>query len=166
MYHRVDYDKIIMIIKLALWGFIAILFLLVYLRYRLRKKRLERFREEQRLRNEARERALEDRQRKKDIHNQFVAEQRRLMTDKLRYEILKRDGFRCQICGATQKDGVRLHVDHIYPVSKGGRTEPDNLRTLCERCNMGKGDSIEQPHSEGSDDFEPPTFAIGYRINK
>lgn len=75
----------------------------------------------------------------------FVAEQRRLMTDALRYEILSRDGFRCQICGATAQDGYKLHVDHIIPVSKGGRTEPDNLRTLCERCNMGKGDKIETP---------------------
>ena len=30
------------------------------------------------------------------------------------------------------------------PVSKGGRTEPGNLRTLCERCNMGKSDKIER----------------------
>ena len=64
--------------------------------------------------------------------------ERAKMTDSLRYDILKRDGFRCQICGSTQKDGVKLHVDHIYPVSKGGRTVPENLQTLCERCNMGK----------------------------
>ena len=64
--------------------------------------------------------------------------QRDLMTDSLRYDILKRDGFRCVICGATAQDGVKLHVDHILPVSKGGKTEPSNLRTLCDRCNMGK----------------------------
>lgn len=64
--------------------------------------------------------------------------ERELMTDNLRYNILKRDGFKCQICGFGQKDGVKLHVDHIIPVSKGGRTVPSNLRTLCEACNMGK----------------------------
>lgn len=71
------------------------------------------------------------------------AYQRSIMTDSLRYDILRRDGFRCQLCGATAKDGVKLHVDHIIPVSKGGKTEPSNLRTLCERCNLGKRDKIE-----------------------
>ncbi len=65
------------------------------------------------------------------------------MTDKLRYTILKRDGFRCQICGRTQEDGIKLHVDHIIPVSKGGQTIPNNLRTLCNTCNWGKGDEME-----------------------
>lgn len=69
--------------------------------------------------------------------------ERALMTDKLRYSILKRDGFRCQICGRTAQDGVKLHVDHIIPVSKGGRTIPSNLRTLCEDCNLGKSDELE-----------------------
>lgn len=64
------------------------------------------------------------------------------MTDKLRYSILKRDGFKCKICGRTANDGVKLHVDHIIPVSKGGETTPDNLQTLCETCNWGKSDEI------------------------
>lgn len=64
--------------------------------------------------------------------------ERSLMTPSLRYDILKRDGFRCTICGRSQDDGVKLHVDHIKPVSKGGKTEPNNLRTLCEDCNQGK----------------------------
>lgn len=65
------------------------------------------------------------------------------MTPKLRYSILKRDGFRCQICGRTADDGIKLHVDHILPVSKGGETVPNNLRTLCDTCNLGKSDEIE-----------------------
>ncbi len=72
------------------------------------------------------------------IINNSIKHERSLMTDSLRYDILKRDNFRCQICGATQEDGVKLHVDHIKPISKGGKTEPSNLRTLCERCNFGK----------------------------
>ncbi len=72
--------------------------------------------------------------------------ERSYMTDSLRYDILKRDGFKCQLCGMGQIDGVRLHVDHIIPVSKGGRTIPSNLRTLCEACNMGKRDKYD---SEG-----------------
>lgn len=65
--------------------------------------------------------------------------ERRRMTKHLRYEVLKRDGFRCRFCGATADDGAQLHVDHIIPISKGGRTEIDNLQTLCLECNLGKG---------------------------
>ena len=77
----------------------------------------------------------------------FIAQQRHLMTDSIRYDVMRRDNFRCVLCGATADDGVKLHVDHIFPVSRGGKTEMSNLRTLCERCNMGKSDKIEMPAS-------------------
>lgn len=70
--------------------------------------------------------------------------QRQLLTQSLRYDILKRDNFTCQICGRSKKDGVKLHVDHIIPVSRGGKTEPDNLRTLCQDCNLGKSDKYDE----------------------
>ena len=76
---------------------------------------------------------------------QSKAYQRSLMTDSLRYDIMKRDGFRCVLCGRTAKEGVKLHVDHIIPVAKGGLTVPDNLRTLCDQCNLGKSDKYD-PH--------------------
>lgn len=78
---------------------------------------------------------------KKRKYKQSAQYQRSLMTDKLRYQVLNRDHHRCVICGASANDGVKLHVDHIIPVSKGGKTELSNLRTLCERCNLGKGAS-------------------------
>ena len=66
--------------------------------------------------------------------------ERNKMTASLRYRILRRDHFRCQICGRTaDEDHVKLHVDHIVPIAKGGKTEPNNLRTLCQDCNLGKG---------------------------
>ena len=68
--------------------------------------------------------------------------QRALMTPKLRYAVMKRDGFRCQLCGATSREGARLEVDHIIPVSKGGKTTMDNLQTLCSACNQGKRDQL------------------------
>lgn len=70
--------------------------------------------------------------------------QRKLMTDSLRYDIMKRDGFRCLLCGRCANDGVKLHVDHIVPVAKGGKTIPNNLRTLCDSCNMGKRDKYDE----------------------
>ena len=70
-------------------------------------------------------------------------EERNKMTPGLRYKIMKRDGFRCVLCGRSANDGIKLHVDHVIPVSRGGKTEESNLRTLCEECNMGKGDKVE-----------------------
>lgn len=70
--------------------------------------------------------------------------QRSLVTPTLRYEVMRRDRFRCCICGRNVQDGVVLHVDHIKPVSKGGKTELSNLRTLCSTCNWGKGAKYEE----------------------
>jgi hypothetical protein len=63
----------------------------------------------------------------------------------LRYRVLVRDRFRCQICGRSPaKDlGVELHVDHVVPWSKGGENIDDNLRALCSDCNLGKGAKFE-----------------------
>lgn len=72
-----------------------------------------------------------------------VSGERAKMTPSLRYEILKRDNFHCVLCGRGTEDGVKLEVDHIIPVSKGGKTEPSNLRTLCRDCNRGKSDKLE-----------------------
>lgn len=69
----------------------------------------------------------------------FVKKQRAIVSDSLRYDVMRRDGFRCCYCGATTNDGIKLEVDHIVPVSKGGKSEMENLQTLCERCNRGKG---------------------------
>jgi 5-methylcytosine-specific restriction endonuclease McrA len=69
--------------------------------------------------------------------------QRSLMKNSLRYDVMKRDGFKCVLCGATAADGAKLQVDHIFPVSKGGRTEMSNLRTLCKNCNLGKRDKYD-----------------------
>ncbi len=56
----------------------------------------------------------------------------------LRFDILKRDGYKCKLCGRTAEDGIKLHVDHKVAFSKGGKTLPDNLQALCEPCNLGK----------------------------
>ncbi len=64
--------------------------------------------------------------------------QRKSVGAKLRYDILTRDNYRCQKCGATQKEAP-LEVDHKIPVSHGGSNHPSNLQILCRRCNIGKG---------------------------
>lgn len=62
---------------------------------------------------------------------------RKAIGKKLRFEVFKRDGFKCQYCGA-EAPKVVLHVDHIHPVSKGGDNDLMNLVTCCEGCNSGK----------------------------
>ncbi len=60
---------------------------------------------------------------------------------RLRYEILKRDEFKCKICGRSPANtsGLALQVDHVTAESKDGPTTPENLRTLCNECNLGRG---------------------------
>lgn len=63
---------------------------------------------------------------------------RQPLTKKTRFEVFKRDGFKCQYCGKTSSDVV-LEVDHIKPVKEGGTNEMINLITSCFDCNRGKG---------------------------
>lgn len=64
--------------------------------------------------------------------------QRKLMTPKLRKTIMERDNYTCQMCGKYMPDEVGLHIDHIIPVSKGGKTVESNLQVLCSKCNGRK----------------------------
>ena len=62
----------------------------------------------------------------------------RISTGKrLRFRVFERDNFTCQYCGKRPPE-VILHVDHVYPVSKGGKGEIENLITACADCNLGK----------------------------
>lgn len=65
---------------------------------------------------------------------------RQPISNKLRFEVFKRDLFRCHYCGRSAPEVV-LHVDHITPVSKGGTNEFTNLVTSCQDCNLGKLDT-------------------------
>lgn len=57
-----------------------------------------------------------------------------------RFEVLKRDNFSCHYCGRTTADGIKLHVDHVIPVAKGGTNDLENLVAACDECNLGKSD--------------------------
>ncbi len=67
---------------------------------------------------------------------------RRAISLKLRTAVLKRDDEHCVKCGANPRidKSVKLEVDHIMPVSRGGSSAMENLQTLCFECNQGKKD--------------------------
>lgn len=64
---------------------------------------------------------------------------RKTMTKKTRFEVFKRDSFKCQYCGASAPEAI-LVVDHIDPISKDGADEMTNYITACQPCNAGKSD--------------------------
>lgn len=60
------------------------------------------------------------------------------VTQRLRFEILKRDNYTCRYCGASRDDDAKLTVDHVTPVALGGTDDPTNLVAACKQCNAGK----------------------------
>lgn len=70
-----------------------------------------------------------------------AAGQRALMTARLRNHIKERDRYACLKCNISvaAESHLLLEVDHIIPVSRGGLSVPENLQTLCWRCNRSKG---------------------------
>ena len=74
----------------------------------------------------------------REIWESLTRVERGRLSNKLRFAIYQRDGNRCKCCGrrGTRTD---LEIDHIVPIAKGGKTEWNNLQTLCPRCNKEKG---------------------------
>lgn len=75
------------------------------------------------------------------------------ISPQLRNEILERNGFTCQLCGAGPLDidpydpkrKTRLQVDHLVPISQGGTDDRENLRVLCSTCNQARS-NIQMPN--------------------
>jgi len=59
----------------------------------------------------------------------------------LRFKVFMRDLFRCIACGRSPAThlNIELHADHIVSVHDKGKTALENLQTLCQDCNLGKG---------------------------
>lgn len=62
----------------------------------------------------------------------------RTIRGSVRKYVMARDNYTCQYCG-SQENPV---IDHIFPFSRGGSNEADNLQVLCRDCNARKSDSI------------------------
>lgn len=76
-----------------------------------------------------------------EAHREFKSNKpvRSGISPSLRFEIFRRDNYRCQICGISALDNARLEVDHKKPVAKEGTNDISNLWVLCSQCNRGKG---------------------------
>lgn len=54
-------------------------------------------------------------------------------------EIVETFDGRCAYC---LRKGLPLEREHVIPLKRGGRDEPDNVVPACERCNCSKNASI------------------------
>lgn len=59
----------------------------------------------------------------------------------VRERVFARNGAQCVQCGSPED----LAVDHIYPWSRGGSDDEDNLQALCQPCNSRKRDALPLP---------------------
>ena len=83
---------------------------------------------------------------------------RKSISPRVRFEVLRRNKFCCSYCGKAAVDGYRLVIDHIKPVSKGGTNDIDNLTASCDDCNGGKGTAdIDSYTTPIFSDKESPT---------
>lgn len=74
----------------------------------------------------------------RDIWDSICKVERAKVTNRMRFSIYSRDGYRCRMCGRSG-EYCNLEIDHIKPISKGGKSTYDNLQTLCKECNKRKG---------------------------
>lgn len=86
------------------------------------------------------------------------------ISNKMRFDVFKRDNFICKYCGKGTKDGIVLNVDHIIPVSKGGKNESENLITSCFECNSGKKATLLE--SKTINDTKEVIIGLKEKLNK
>ncbi len=58
-----------------------------------------------------------------------------------RKNVLIRDDYRCQYCGEQFPPSL-LTLDHVKPISLGGKTQWDNVVTACKACNIKKANRL------------------------
>lgn len=60
----------------------------------------------------------------------------------VRFDVFNRDWFRCNYCGKSPEQWIKLQVDHIIPVAEWWGNEIENLVTACRDCNIGKSKKL------------------------
>ena len=98
----------------------------------------------------------------RDSHAGSITIKRPVVPEAVRNSIFERDGNKCVLCASTDN----LQLDHIVSLSKGGKTEENNLQTLCEECNKVKGAGKKsQPFTTTKLKLHNPMAAIA-ELNK
>jgi diadenosine tetraphosphate (Ap4A) HIT family hydrolase/5-methylcytosine-specific restriction endonuclease McrA len=82
----------------------------------------------------------------------------RPVSGSIRYEVLKRAEFRCELCGISAEE-KNLEVDHIHPKSLGGKDDLSNYQALCYSCNAAK-------RNTDSTDFRERKTQYTHRVDK
>lgn len=89
----------------------------------------------------------------KSCGDQFAGRSDDPVPGSVRYEVLKRAGGRCELCGVSHEE-VPLDVDHIVPRSKNGPNIESNLQVLCRTCNAQKRDTDDTDFREVNASYE------------
>ena len=74
-----------------------------------------------------------------------------------RRNLMYRDHFACQYCGAKTND---LTIDHVIPSSRGGNDTWDNVVACCQKCNVKKGNRT--PKEAGMHLLKHPRTPLGH----
>jgi predicted restriction endonuclease len=81
---------------------------------------------------------------KKIIKEEYYRYFKSSIPQKKRLQILERDNYKCQYCGADlrkiEEKGFSAQIDHIKSKRAGGKDNFENLVASCWECNIGKRD--------------------------
>jgi len=101
-----------------------------------------------------------------------------LHRDKKRIPILRANGNRCAYCGRQLEDR-EFQIDHVVPIKRGGRNEPENVVPCCPPCNYSKSNRTpdeagmkvtrcqpsNEPYVRDAVTQNPPDNAIPVHLN-
>ena len=67
----------------------------------------------------------------------------KMVPHSIKMSVLFRDNWKCRYCGITVHltKSPNATMDHVKPVSRGGKSTLSNLVTSCGLCNSKKGAS-------------------------
>jgi len=77
-----------------------------------------------------------------------------------------KSGNYCWYCGEEFKDKKELTIDHVFPCSKGGTNDMDNIIMVCKHCNSSKGNmDLFEWYSEVRKEWPTLNILIHYLKN-
>ena len=60
-----------------------------------------------------------------------------------RRHVFNKQNGKCSMCG-QKLSYLKFTIDHIVPVSKGGKNTLENMEAMCDTCNRMKADMLKQ----------------------